>query len=615
MFRALDSLPGADVPEGSSRVGLRGGRDDQVLILLDGLELLAPYHLQEFDSALSIVAPSVLDRAELMTSGYPAEYGDRLGGVVDLTTATPNGRTFTLGLGLLYGEAGAAGLFDDGRGSWYGAGRSGTYRLALELDGRRANPRFWDLFAKVGHSPARGHSLRLESLVAEDEYGLGPESRDEDYDSRWLNRYAWLAHDGVLGPRLFVETLVSGGEVTRNRAGESSAGTDRFEVRDHRTLEIAGIKQRWQVEPIPDQVLVMGFEARRLRSSVEYANERLLTGPLAPLRDSPAVGTTAFRDRYDFDQRGAFATVRTTAFESLSGELGLRYDDDSLTRESHFSPRLNLAWSATPDSVVRLAWGWFHQSQRPNEVQVEDGEVSLAPAERSEHRVLGLEHRFAGGSALWMEAFERRLTRARPRWENLFDPLVVFPELGEDRVRIDPAGGTTEGVEVAWRSPRREPVRWQAAYTFSSAQEDLDGVTVRQSLDQPHALRAGVDLRIAGEWFADAVWHYHTGWPTTRVSGTAGTGEAAGVTPELGPLRGERLPAYHRLDLRLRRSWPLAGGRLSAYLDLQNVYDRENVRGFRDFDLGPDPAGGIAVRSRELTWGGFLPSFGVRWEM
>ncbi|HLE85460.1 MAG TPA: TonB-dependent receptor [Thermoanaerobaculia bacterium] len=618
MLRAVEALPGTVRPETSSRIHVRGGRDDEVLILLDGLELLAPYHLQEFDSALSIVAPSALDSAQLITSGYPAEYGDRMGGVIDLTTTTPSARRLTAGVGLLYGELGGAGLFGEERGSWYAAARSGTYRLALELEGGDADPRFWDLFGKVGYQLAPGQSLRLEALVAEDEYGLaaaGP--ADESYNSRWQNRYLWLAHDALLRPDLQVESIVSVGEVERNRSGRTADELARFEVRDRRTLGIAGIKQTWRLDPRPSFALAGGFELRRLGSSVAYANERELSGPLAPLRTRPAVGSTAFRERFDFDQVGAFVSGEARPSDALTTEIGLRYDSDRLTDERHWSPRFNLAWRARPRSVVRLAWGWYYQSQRPNELQVEDDETELYPAERSEHRVVAVEHELRGGSSLRLEAFERRLSRARPRYENLFDRVFVFPELEEDRVLLDPVRGVSRGVEIAFRSSDRRPLGWEAAYTLSSAEEILGGRSVPRAIDQPHALRAAVRYRLASGWSAQAAWLYHTGWPTTEVSGRAVT-DADGtvaIEPVLGPLRGDRLPAYHRLDLRVSRSWELARGRLSAYLDLQNLYDRENARGFDDldFDLGSD--GAVAVRSETLTWGGLLPSFGVRWEM
>jgi hypothetical protein len=111
------------------------------------------------------------------------------------------------------------------------------------------------------------------------------------------------------------------------------------------------------------------------------------------------------------------------------------------------------------------------------------------------------------------------------------------------------------------------------------------------------------------------IWSYHTGWPTTAIAGRAVPGPDGGleVEPVLGPLNGERLPDYHRLDLRLRREWTVGKGRLAAYLDLQNLYDRDNVRGFDDFVFQTGPDGAVSVGSTPESWGGLLPSVGVRW--
>lgn len=618
-FRAIGALPGTTARETSSRVSVVGGRDDEVLILLDGLELLAPYHLQDFDSALSIVAPTALERAELMTSGYPAEYGDRMGGVLDLTTAAPSeSQRLAAGVGLLYADVAGSGTFGHGRGGWHTSLRSGSYRLALELDGRPMDPRFWDGFGKLDYELRPGHSLRLRTLVAEDEFGLAASSSaTETYGNRWANRYAWLGHAGALRPDLLVETMASVGEIERRRAGRKLEAEEQFAVEDFRALRLAGVKQRWSYEPQGPFSLAAGFELRQLASTVEYANERRLSGVLAPLRSRPSVGSTAFRGRFEFDQSGGFLSGRLRPLDTVTAELGLRHDQDSLTHENHTSPRFNLGWKPWPRSMVRLAWGWFYQSQRPNELQVEDDETELWTAALAEHRVLDLEHRFGKGGRLQIEAFERRMSRMRPRFENLFDPVTVFPELEADRVRIAAAEGLVEGLEVGYHGAEGGPFGWWLSYAWSSAREEVEGRWVPSAADQPQTLRAGWSYRARSGWSFNALWQYHTGWPTTEVTGRAVTAPDGSVTlvPVLGPRNGERLHPYHRLDLRVGRSWALSRGRLSAYLDLQNLYDRENVRGFEDFRLELGAAGEAGARSERVSWGGLLPSFGIRWAL
>ena len=604
VFRALTMLPGATATEASSQVSVRGGRDDEVLVVLDGLELLAPYHLQELDSALSIVAPGSVGKVELSTGGYPAQYGDRMSGVIDMTTLDPSStRRFTLGLGLVFGEASASGGLAGDRGRWSLGARAGNYHLPLEVHGREENPQYGDAFGKLEMSLLSGQTLQANVLAAEDLIRLA--QHGERYGGRWGNRYLWLTHGAVVGSYAFVESIGSVGRVDRDRRGSSDGEV--FSVTDRRRFDLAGLKQVWSFTSGPRASLAAGFEVRELHAAIDYLAEHEVA--------APQVGEAGFAGTFDYTQTGAFVSSRWRPFSSLSTELGVRWDRDGATGESHLSPRASLAWAPRQGDLVRLAWGWYHQSQRPNELQVEDGETELARAERAEHRIVGWEHRTRGGATLRLEAYQRRLGAVRVRYENLFDPAVLFPELSRDRVRLAPDRGLAQGFELFWRGADRGPWSWWTTYALSSIEDEIDGRKVPRSLDQTHALTAGVSYRSPREWTWNAAWVYHTGWPTTRVSGRLVV-EADGTSrlePVLGPLHAERFPPSHRLDLRVSRAWKLVHGELDTYVEIYNLYDRENLRGFRDFafDLGPE--GDVRVRSETVSWGGFLPSFGLRW--
>ena len=49
---------------------------------------------------------------------------------------------------------------------------------------------------------------------------------------------------------------------------------------------------------------------------------------------------------------------------------------------------------------------------------------------------------------------------------------------------------------------------------------------------------------------------------------------------DFSTLNAERLPSYHRIDFRVTRSFPIGGGTLQAYLDLFNLYNRQNLRSY-----------------------------------
>jgi outer membrane receptor protein involved in Fe transport len=617
LLRAVELVPGSTMHEGTSRVQLHGSRDDEVLVLLDDLELLAPYHLQDFDSALSIVTPGALEHVQLTPDGYSAEYGDRMGGVLELTTATPSReRQFVLGLSVLALDATASGTWADGRGGWFGSARGGSYHLALEVDGREGDPRFWDVFGKTNYAWNSRNTWRGNLLIAHDDFVLSSPKGGEDYANRWRNSYAWVAHDGLLRPQLLVETLISAGEIRRRRSGSAAEPETSFEVRDSRSLDLAGIKQVWRYDHASGFDLEAGIDLRQLGTTIDYRNERRLLGALGTLRTLPASGASTFRGRQDFQQSGFFLSAHLRPLPKLSAEVGLRRDRSSLDEESYLSPRLSLAWRPFARGVVRAAWGRYFQSQRPNELQIEDEQTELQSADNSEHRALDLEYLLASGPTIRIGGFERRLSRSGPRFENLFDSASVFPELALDRVRVEPHGGEAKGVELEIRGRRETPLAWWLAYALAYEEEYLDSRQVPSPSEQRHTLRAGLGYRFRNHLAVNATWLLHSGWPTTAVAAEIselpdGTRTAL---PVLGPRNGERLPTYHRLDVRASRSWTLSRGELSAYLDLQNLYDRDNVRGFRNFEFRIDDQGATVVESEAVNWGDFLPSFGIRWE-
>jgi hypothetical protein len=88
------------------------------------------------------------------------------------------------------------------------------------------------------------------------------------------------------------------------------------------------------------------------------------------------------------------------------------------------------------------------------------------------------------------------------------------------------------------------------------------------------------------------------------------------IVEEVGPFYEERLPDYHRFDLRISRRSNIKKGTLTFFLDIQNLYDRLNVRGLDldDTEIRPGPGGGLEVIYQDAEWLGIIPSFGVSWE-
>ncbi|HEX6747372.1 MAG TPA: TonB-dependent receptor [Longimicrobium sp.] len=617
VFRAVSRIPGVAATDLSAAFRVRGGGNDELFVMLDGVQLLEPFHVKDFDGALSIVDVSAVRGIDLITGGFGAEYGDRLTGVFDMRTVSPvpgPART-TLGVSLTNLRAMSAGSWAGGRGRWVGSARRGFLDLALDLSHARSSdkgeisPVYYDALAKVEYDLAPGHTLAAHALLARDRLRFRDEPGDPALRSRYGSSYGWLTWT-VRGERLSARTVVSAAGLDWTRAGETGDGTASepdLRVDDRRTLRTWGIRHDATFDLSASALLKWGAEARRDAADYDYFRAQRTDGGLDTTAVDASPAGTAL---------GGYAALRLRPAPPLTVEGGVRYDLDPATDERHAAPRVSAALQLDANTRLRAAWGRYAQAQGLHQLQVQDGVETFFPAEWAEHRVVGIERAAGNAVTVRVEAYQRLLSHVRPRWLNVGNPITdVFPEALDDRVRFAPVRGRAEGVEVQARRESGRRLAWSASYTLSRAEDqDSSGRWVPRALDQRHALALDLAWRPRPGWRLSMAWQYHTGWPASPLQQSAATlptGEVV-VTRSWGALNSIRLPAYHRLDARISREWARRGGRVQAYLDLFNLYNRANARAIDPFAEVRDGQVRLGQGYDEMF--PFVPSFGVSWE-
>jgi len=654
LYRVLAVLPGVASNDATAPFSVRGGPHREVRVELDGFELFEPFHLKDLQGVFSILDPRVIGGADLFAGAFPARFGDRLSGVLDLTSRRPEARLRSLGISFSNAWIQGAGTLREGRGGWLASARRGYLDLVLEFvdeagDDREPRPRYWDAFGKVewnlGARPeASAQTLALHLVAAADTLVFRERKLRErtDVDTSYGNANLWLRHQALVGGEATVGTLLSAARIDRDRFGAHFEVDDEaFDAFDDRELEIAGLKQEWSWQPAVRQLLEGGFEARRYRATYDYANQVEIESPFADLRFLPPVGRTALDQVVQGNSYGAFVSDRLRAGRRWTLEAGARWDRQTWPGSSgggqpgdgdQISPRLHLAGEVAPGTVLRLGWGLHYQSQRPHELDVQDGQTSFFEAERAELATAGLERVGRRGTVLRLDLYHRSVDDPRPRFENLFQPLRPFPETAADRIVVAAERSRARGLEIFLRSrPGRRFAGW-LSYALSEVEDRVPEVPGAPATgdpdsfrwqprfnDQTHALTVNGSYRPGPLWAFDALWTWRTGWPTTDIRGelVLGPDGTSRVVAVAGPFYAERFTAYHRLDVRVSRRIDLARrGALTWFLDVQNLYDRENPRGF-DVDDNS-----FLVRDGEVVfdpdrehWLGVVPSFGVTWEL
>jgi outer membrane receptor for ferrienterochelin and colicin len=312
-------------------------------------------------------------------------------------------------------------------------------------------------------------------------------------------------------------------------------------------------------------------------------------------------------------EAGGHVAHRLRVAEPVTAEFGIRYDHFSQSDEGVFSPRGNLAVALSPRTTVRAAWGLFHQPQEVYQLHVQDGDADFYRAQRAQHRVVGVDHALSRFT-LRAEAYQRVLSRLRPRYDNLFNVNSGIEEAAPDRIRLEPTSGEARGIELFASNDPRNRLRWYASYAWARVEDVIDGAATPRGLDQRHSALVETGYRPSERWSISSSWQIQSGRPYTS-STIATTTLPDGRREhrfEFGETYGERLPPYHRLDLRVTRQFDLRTSRMAVYVDVFNLYDRDNPRGW-SMSLETDEGGLVRMDSGPVSNLPRLPSLGIAW--
>ncbi|MBR4755529.1 MAG: TonB-dependent receptor [Bacteroidales bacterium] len=169
--KTIQLLPGVrGGMEGLSGIMVRGGSPDQNLVLLDGIPL---YNAEHALGLLSIFQTEAVGRVDVYKGSFPARYGGRASGIIDIRTAEADtGKTSgTIGLGVLadklYFETPIRKLYSS---LSVNARVMHTFLLEglVKVKKLPANYYFHDLGAKLETWPGASSKIRIEAYHGRD---------------------------------------------------------------------------------------------------------------------------------------------------------------------------------------------------------------------------------------------------------------------------------------------------------------------------------------------------------------------------------------------------------------------------------------------------------------
>ena len=205
ILKTITLLPGIQsAGEGNSGFNVRGGSQDQNLILLDEATVYNASHLLGF---FSVFNGDAVKDLEVYKGGIPAKYGGRLSSIVDIKMRDGNAKKFAAigGIGTISSRLTLEGPIVKDKSSFMIAGRRSYADMFLPLapDETIQNSKlfFYDLNLKANYELSDKDILYVSGYFGRDVLGLS-----ELFGINWGNATATLRWNHLVNEKMFVNT-------------------------------------------------------------------------------------------------------------------------------------------------------------------------------------------------------------------------------------------------------------------------------------------------------------------------------------------------------------------------------------------------------------------------
>lgn len=568
IFRVMQSMPGVATAGGkSAQLIVRGGSPDENLTLLDNIEIYNPIHFArtgESMGIISIVNPALLEKVDFLTGGFPAKYGDKMSSVFDMTLQDGNKELYNTDVNL---NIAGFGVMVDGplakNSSMIFSVRRGFFDILTGIMNKPAAPRYYDAVGKITFDINPNNRISIVGFYYLDQIDKAGSTKE----SSAMTKYDYMTRDdygsafglnwrSLISQRAFVLTTVSftgNGWTTRQgtEANRALRGEDILEKEFTIKSELT-----YQISPALD--LKLGGQVK----IIDSRNESWL--PEDTTRNGVIIPASTISYIPDMTSKMAvYAQASYRIVKPVTVSAGVRFDRFALTNENNISPRLALTYRFVESTSLNLAWGKYVQSPASYQISPDPRNL-LLKSSTAIHYVVGIEHRLADDTRVTVEAYHKELSN-----------LIVDPD--STNLLLNTGSGYARGVEFSLQKKFTDGFVGSASYSYSISKrrDNSSQALYAFEYDRPHIINLIGGLEIGNGWQLGAKFQFASGNPYTPVVGVVKKG---GIFYLLdGDVNSARYPEYHKIDIRIDKQFILGGWALTVYLDLWNVYARENI--------------------------------------
>jgi hypothetical protein len=595
--RFVQSLPGlAALGDIRNDLVSRGGSPVENLTRVDGFETPTLSHFSTVGGTGGVVTllnSELIADATFLAGGFPAEYGDRLSSVLDIRLREGNRTRHAFEADVNFAGASIVAegpLGSSKNGSWIGSFRRSFVDLIANSADITSVPEMTAYTFKMAYDLGRRHKLWAVSFGGAEriDFNLDDDDPDEpDYvgiEHRGGRTVFGVGWQHLLWTRAFgvlsFSNSSAGYEIDARDRLLGGDG-DNLILRDHSTESATTIQYDLSWQPFRTWTIRSGASVKALGRDLDLAQPKGVQMPYSvrPREDTPGL-------TLDFT---ATAPI-TAAYIQASGQVLPRTTVTGGIRVTRFvelgdvkayDPRGGVEFRLSPTVRLSVAGGRYHQQPELVTVVAVPGNANLAPIE-SDHLVGGVKYEPRPGLLVSAEVYRKwyraypvsldypQLTLANHGSEFNTSDLLLLPMTSDGKGRV-------HGLEFFLKKRLAAGLYGQIAYSWSrTEQAALDGIFRRGSFDTPHVMTAIAGYRLGERWEVSGRFTYATGRPYTPPLLPESVDQNR-LIYDVARFNTERLPAFHRLDLRIDRKFTLFGRNTSLFADMQNLYNRRAV--------------------------------------
>lgn len=596
-YKALQYMGGvSQAGEANSGLYVRGGNNDQNLILLNGTLIQNPTHVL---GIFSVFNPDLIDQMKFVKSGIPAEYGGRLSSVVDISTASviPEKLKIDGSLGLISSRI-CVQFPVTKKFSVYGSLR-GSYISSLILPGlsllgidsslTKNRYEYYDVNAGFNYKINSKHRIIGHFYSGNDDIGI-MQVRQYNLDKNslwWKNTTGGIQHIYYINNQLsFKQQLsYSSFEIESdlnwfNSVNNLHSGFNQYDY-NAGFIQISGIHQLRYGTEISYNQSHPNFIRSDSIIPIEIDNKHNNYYALQ--------GSAYFRDELTIGKWQVNAGVRGNIYAQIGpytdydDDQTIKYSAGSIIKTYHsIEPRFFARYLIHKNTSVKLSASRIHQYLNqvpvfsfgiPADLQI-PASLYIKP-QASWHFSGGYFQNFKENS--WetsVEAYYKTLENQLEFKSNVAD---IFTN-GDIEKNLLTGHGWSYGIEFKVRKNSGKFTGWFAynlAWSYRQFDAINDGKPFLASNDRRHDLSIVTMYKLNDKWNFSALFVYATGSRLNLPLSWYVINQK--VILEYGDYNAFEMPAYHRLDLSaIYKMKTIHGIRSELNFSVYNAYNRAN---------------------------------------